>query len=91
MTTNTTQIAVDATQAALTAWLTWGLRRGGDPDMARQHANACRRLAVGVPLPLAFFAGTALGALGYEAAGPWVLALPAAVTGALTLWAVRAR
>jgi hypothetical protein len=67
--------------------LTWALLRR-DPDMARQHEAACRRLADGVPLPLAFFAGTALGALGYEAAGPWVLALPAAVTGALTLWAV---
>jgi uncharacterized membrane protein YoaK (UPF0700 family) len=87
MTTNTTQIAIDATQAALS----WGLRRGGDPDMARQHAAACRRLAAGMPLPFAFLAGTALGALGYEAAGPWMLALPAAVTGALTLWAVRAR
>jgi uncharacterized membrane protein YoaK (UPF0700 family) len=95
MTTNTTQIAIDATQAALTAALTSWLRRAGDPDpdpeMARQHAAACRRLADGVPLPLAFFAGTALGALGYETAGPWVLALPTAVAGALTLWAVRAR
>jgi uncharacterized membrane protein YoaK (UPF0700 family) len=93
MTTNTTQIAIDATQAALT--LTSRQRRAGDldqdPEMARQHAAACRRLADGVPLPLAFFAGTALGALGYETAGPWVLALPTAVAGALTLWAVRAR
>jgi uncharacterized membrane protein YoaK (UPF0700 family) len=95
MTTNTTQIAIDATRAALTAALTSRLRRAGDldpdPEMARQHAAACRRLADGVPLPLAFFAGTALGALGYETAGPWVLALPTAVAGALTLWAVRAR
>jgi uncharacterized membrane protein YoaK (UPF0700 family) len=93
MTTNTTQIAIDATQAALTAALTWRLRRGGDldPELARQHSTTCRRLADGVPLPLAFFAGTALGALGYETAGPWVLALPTAVAGALTLWAVRAR
>jgi uncharacterized membrane protein YoaK (UPF0700 family) len=58
MTTNTTQIAIEATQAALT----WGLRRGGGPDMARQHEAACRRLAATVPLPLAFFAGTATGA-----------------------------
>jgi uncharacterized membrane protein YoaK (UPF0700 family) len=93
MTTNTTQIAIDATQAALTAALTSRLRRAGDldPELARQHSTACRRLADGVPLPLAFFAGTALGALGYETAGPWVLALPTAVAGALTLWAVRAR
>ena len=90
MTTNTTQIAIDATQAALTAALTWGPRRGGDPETVRQHAAACRRLAAGVPLPLAFFAGTMIGAFGYEAAGPLVLALPVAVTGALTLWAVRA-
>jgi hypothetical protein len=53
--------------------------------------GACQRTRAKRPLPLAFFAGTALGALGYEAAGPWVLALPAAVTGALALWAVRAR
>jgi uncharacterized membrane protein YoaK (UPF0700 family) len=95
MTTNTTQIAIDATQAVLTSALTSRLRRAGDldpdPELARQHAAACRRLADGVPLPLAFFAGTALGALGYETAGPWVLVLPTAVAGALTLWAVRAR
>jgi uncharacterized membrane protein YoaK (UPF0700 family) len=95
MTTNTTQIAIDVTQAALTAAVTWRLRRAGDldpdPETARQHAAACRRLADGVPLPLAFFAGTALGALGYETAGPWVLALPTAVAGALAVWAVRAR
>jgi hypothetical protein len=42
-----------------------------------------------VPLPLAFFAGTATGALAYAAAGPWVLALPTAVAAALTLWAAR--
>src|ERR1700730_4461485 len=68
MTTNTTQIAIEATQAALT----WGLRRGGHPETARQHEAACRRLAATVPLPLAFFAGTATGALAYAAAGPWV-------------------
>jgi uncharacterized membrane protein YoaK (UPF0700 family) len=86
MTTNTTQIAIEATQAALT----WGLRRGGDPEMARQHEAACRRLAISVPLPVAFFAGTMTGALAYAAAGPWVLVLPTAAAAALTLWAVRA-
>ena len=86
MTTNTTQISIDAAQAALT----WGLRRGGDPEMARQHEAACRRLAISVPLPVAFFAGTMTGALAYAAAGPWVLVLPTAAAAALTLWAVRA-
>jgi uncharacterized membrane protein YoaK (UPF0700 family) len=86
MTTNTTQIAIEATQAAMT----WALRRSGDLELARQHEVACRRLAASVPLPLAFFAGTMIGALSYGAAGPWVLALPSAVAGALTLWAARA-
>jgi len=87
MTTNTTQIAIDAAQAGLT----WGLRRGGDPEMARQHEVARRRLAASVPLPVAFFAGTVIGALAYAAAGPWVLALPTAAAGSLTLWAAWGR
>jgi uncharacterized membrane protein YoaK (UPF0700 family) len=87
MTTNTTQIAIDAAQAGLT----WALRRGGDPELVRQHEAACRRLAASVPLPVAFFAGTTIGALAYAAGGPWVLALPTAAAGALTLWAAWGR
>jgi uncharacterized membrane protein YoaK (UPF0700 family) len=85
MTTNTTQIAIDATEATLA----WALRRGGSPEVVRQHEAACRRLGASVPLPLAFFAGTMSGGVAYTALGPWVLILPAAAVGALSLWALR--
>jgi uncharacterized membrane protein YoaK (UPF0700 family) len=85
MTTNTTQISIEATQAALT----WALRRRGDPETARQHEAACRRLAAIVPVPLAFFAGTMTGAVSFAAIGPWVLALPTVAAAALTIWAAR--
>ncbi len=85
MTTNTTQIAIDATQATLA----WALRRDGSPELAREHEAACRRLGASLPLPLAFFAGTMSGGVTYTALGPWILILPAAAVGALTLWALR--
>jgi uncharacterized membrane protein YoaK (UPF0700 family) len=84
MTTNTTQIAIEATQAAVSF-----LRRG-DPEMARQHAAACRALARSLPLPLGFSIGTICGALAFVAVGRGVVALPALATAALTVWALRA-
>jgi uncharacterized membrane protein YoaK (UPF0700 family) len=85
MTTNTTQIAIEAVQALLTS----GLRRSRDPEMIRTHEAALNRLAKSVALPFAFFAGTMAGALGYAFGGPSVLMLPTTITAALTSWAVR--
>jgi uncharacterized membrane protein YoaK (UPF0700 family) len=83
MTTNTTQIAIEATQAALTF-----ARRRRDPQIARQHAAACRGLARSLPLPLGFSVGVVSGALAFAAMGRWVVALPALATAVLTLWAL---
>ena len=85
MTTNTTQIAIEATQAALT--FVW---RHRDPEIARQHAAACRGLAKSLPLPLGFSVGVVSGALAFATVGRWVVVLPALATAALTLWALRA-
>jgi uncharacterized membrane protein YoaK (UPF0700 family) len=85
MTTNTTQIAIEATQAVLTL-----TRRRRDPEIARQHAAACRALAKSLPLPFGFSFGVVCGALAFATAGRSVVVLPALATAALTLWAVRA-
>jgi uncharacterized membrane protein YoaK (UPF0700 family) len=85
MTTNTTQIAVEATQAVMSfAW------RRRDPEIARQHTAACRGLAKSLPLPLGFSLGVVSGALAFAATGRWVVVLPALATAALTVWALRA-
>jgi uncharacterized membrane protein YoaK (UPF0700 family) len=85
MTTNTTQIAIEATQAALTF-----VRRRRDPEIARQHAAACRALARSLPLPLGFSLGVVSGALAIATIGRSVVVLPALATAALTVWALRA-
>ena len=86
MTTNTSQIAIDATQLAFARLC----RNTEDlPEARRQHELCARRLRNAVPLPFAFLAGTAGGAAAFAASGFWVLAVPVAVVGALTLWAAR--
>jgi uncharacterized membrane protein YoaK (UPF0700 family) len=85
MTTNTTQIAIDATQLAW-AWL-W--RNGESAETARQHEAAGRRLRRALPLPIAFLLGTLVGAVGFTRVGYPVLAAPPAVVAALTWWAGR--
>jgi uncharacterized membrane protein YoaK (UPF0700 family) len=84
MTTNTTQIAIEATQAALSF-----VRRHRDPEIARQHAAACRGLARMLPLPLGFSFGVVVGAFAFAAIGRGVVVLPALATAALTVWALR--
>jgi uncharacterized membrane protein YoaK (UPF0700 family) len=85
MTTTTSQIAVDATQ------LTWGwLHRNDASAETRRQLGACRqRLWSGLPLPLGFFLGTLLGAVGFAQIGDPVLAAPVAVVAALALWSGR--
>jgi uncharacterized membrane protein YoaK (UPF0700 family) len=86
MTTNTSQIAIDATQLAF-AWL---CGRGDDSEEAiRQHEICRRRLRGGLPLPLGFLAGTAAGALAFDAFGFWAMAVPVAAVGGLAVWAAR--
>ncbi len=83
MTTNTTQIAIEVTQAAMT----FAGRR--DPETGRQHAAACHGLARMLPLPLGFSFGVVAGALAFASVGRWLVVLPALATAALTLWALR--
>jgi uncharacterized membrane protein YoaK (UPF0700 family) len=85
MTTNTSQIAVDATELA---WARlWG--SNGSPEMAHQREVCRRRLRDGLPLPLGFLAGTLVGAFAFASAGSLALVAPVIVVGGLTLWAAR--
>jgi uncharacterized membrane protein YoaK (UPF0700 family) len=85
MTTNTSQIAIDATQLA------WARLWGNDesPEIARQRELCRRRLWGGLPLPLSFLAGTLMGAAAFASAGYLALMAPVIVVGGLTLWAAR--
>lgn len=83
MTTNTSQIAIDATQLTW-AWL---CRNGGSAEAIRAREACRRRLYGGLPLPLGFLAGTLVGAVAFATAGYVVLAAPAITVGGLTLWA----
>jgi uncharacterized membrane protein YoaK (UPF0700 family) len=85
MTTNTSQIAIDATQLVW-AWL---FRDNESAETAHQREVCRRRLARGLPLPLSFLAGTVIGAVAFARAGYLVPAAPVIVVGALTLWAAR--
>jgi len=85
MTTNTSQIAIDATQLA------WARLRANDesPEIAHQHEVCRQRLRGGVPLPLGFLAGTLVGAVAFASVGYLALVAPVIVVGGLTLWASR--
>jgi uncharacterized membrane protein YoaK (UPF0700 family) len=83
MTTNTSQIAIDATQLA------WArlYRNAASAEIADQRAVRRRRLRGGLPLPLGFLAGTVVGGAAFARAGYLALAAPVIVVGGLTLWA----
>jgi uncharacterized membrane protein YoaK (UPF0700 family) len=85
MTTNTSQIAIDATQLA------WARLWGNDesPEITHQRDACRRRLWGGLPLPFGFLAGTLVGAVAFANAGYLALAAPVIVVGGLTLWAAR--
>jgi uncharacterized membrane protein YoaK (UPF0700 family) len=85
MTTNTSQIAVDATQ------LVWArlFRDDASAEIAHQREVRRRRLRGALPLPFAFLAGTVVGAVAFAMAGYLVLAAPVLVVGRLALWAAR--
>jgi uncharacterized membrane protein YoaK (UPF0700 family) len=85
MSTNTSQIAVDATQ------LVWArlFRDDASAEIAHQREVRRRRLGGALPLPFAFLAGTVLGAVAFAMAGYLVLAAPVLVVGRLALWAAR--
>ena len=83
MTTNTTQIGIDATELA------WKARRRAPADAALAAAYAAARARFGAlfAIMLGFLAGTAVGALAYGATGLWGLLLPLAIMYAILAWA----
>jgi uncharacterized membrane protein YoaK (UPF0700 family) len=89
MTTNTTQIAIDATELALA----WQARRCApdDADAAAAFTGARTRLAILFPIMFGFLLGTAGGTLAYVFAGSLGLLLPLVIVGALFAWAALGR
>jgi uncharacterized membrane protein YoaK (UPF0700 family) len=87
MTTNTTQLAIDVTQTAMTWRET---RHAPDDDVAkRDFTVARRRLFRLLPLVLGFLVGTLAGGLGYERFAFSALAVPVAVLAGMFVWSLR--
>jgi hypothetical protein len=89
MTTNTTQIAIDATELVL-AWQA-GRRTPADAAAATACAAARARLAHLAPIMLGFLLGTATGTAAFVTTGAWCLLLPLAIMYAIFAWASAAR
>jgi len=85
MTTNTTQVAIDATELVL-AWKA-GRRAPADAAVAAAYAAARARLARLAPIMLGFLLGTAAGTLTYVTSGVWGLILPLAIMWGIFAWA----
>lgn len=85
MTTNTTQIAIDATELLLV----WQARRRAPADAAVAAAYDAARARFGAlfAIMLGFLVGTAVGALAYVGIGAWGLLLPLAIMYAILAWA----
>ena len=85
MTTNTTQIGIDATELLLA----WQARRRAPADAAVAAVYDAARARFGAlfAIMLGFLAGTAVGALAYGATGLWGLLLPLAIMYAILAWA----
>jgi uncharacterized membrane protein YoaK (UPF0700 family) len=89
MTTNTTQIAIDATELVL-AWQA-GRRAPADAAVAAAYAAARARLAHLFPIMLGFLLGTASGTFAYVETGAWGLVLPLAIMWGIFAWASAGR
>jgi uncharacterized membrane protein YoaK (UPF0700 family) len=85
MTTNTTELAIAATELLLA----WHARRVGSGDAAGAAAyDAARaRLARLAPIMIAFLLGTVAGTVAYATAGIWGLLLPLAIMYGVFGWA----
>jgi uncharacterized membrane protein YoaK (UPF0700 family) len=87
MTTNTTLVAIEATETAI-AW--FAVRRApGDADAREKLAAARTRLLNIAPLGFGFLAGTIAGTGAYLLAGFWCLTLATAIMVGLIVWAMR--
>ena len=85
MTTNTTQIAIDATEL-LFAWQA-RRRAPADATVAAAYDAARARFGALFAIMLGFLVGTAVGTLAYVATGAWGLLLPLAIMYAIFAWA----
>jgi uncharacterized membrane protein YoaK (UPF0700 family) len=85
MTTNTTQIAIDATELVL-AWQA-GRRAPSDATAAAAYAAAHARLVGLFPIMLGFLLGTVTGTVAYVTIGVWGLLLPLAIMYGISVWA----
>ena len=85
MTTNTTQIAIDATELVLA----WQAHRRAPAHAAAAAAYAAARLRVAglFPIMLGFLLGTATGTIAYVGIGTWGLLLPVAIMYGVFAWA----
>jgi uncharacterized membrane protein YoaK (UPF0700 family) len=81
MTTNTTQLAIDATELILA----WQARRRAPADAAAAAAYAAARadLARLFPIMAGFLLGTVTGTLAYVVTGLWALLVPLAIMYAI--------
>jgi len=87
MTTNTTALAVDATELAM-AWRARG-RMPGDGVLAAEYAQIHERLALLWPIVLGFFVGTITGAIAYAHLDLWCVLFASAIVFSLAAAASR--
>jgi uncharacterized membrane protein YoaK (UPF0700 family) len=81
MTTNTTQMAVDATLLLLHALRPSAGGAAASVDAARERMSGL------LPIMIGFVSGTAVGALGYATTGFWTLLVPLALAYGVCGWA----
>jgi uncharacterized membrane protein YoaK (UPF0700 family) len=86
MTTNTTQLAIDVTEALL-AWRK-KRRMPGDVATAAELAATCRRLLKLLPLVLGFLLGTLVGAGAYVRIGLWCGLVAMLLVAGLITWSL---
>jgi len=89
MTTNTTQVAIDATEVVLT-WRACRRSPAGSDARAAYLTSRARLVAL-APIMIGFLLGTIAGTLVYVTVGLWGLVLPLVLMYAVTTWAVRRR
>jgi len=84
MTTNTTQLAIDTADLAMT----WRTRRRSPHDaaVAAEYAGVKERLSVLAPIVLGFLAGTVAGAIAYTGLDLWCVLLAIAAAAGLAAW-----
>jgi uncharacterized membrane protein YoaK (UPF0700 family) len=87
MTTNTVQLAVDATELAM-AWRATR-RAPADGAAAKEYASIKQRTNRLWPIVLGFLAGTIAGALAYAQFGAWCIVAAIGLAGGLSAWAAR--